>query len=255
MTLAAQRTRRPLARMTAVEARLFLRDAGSVFFGLTFPAVLLLLLGAVMPGFLDPVPELDGQRAIDIYLPVVAILAVATTALTTLPAYLATYRERGVLRRLATTPARPVHLLAAQLLVNLAATAVALLLALLAGMAVFGVAGPANALGAVAALILGTAAMFGIGLLVAAVVPNARVASGVGMLLYFPTLFFAGVWLPGPLMPEAIRRVREWTPPGALAEALSDAWSGGWPAPLHLAVLVGFVLLTGAAAARLFRWE
>ena len=208
-----------------------------------------------MPGFLEPIGDLAGQRPIDIYVPVVVVLAVATTALTTLPAFLATYREKGVLRRLATTPARPTHLLTAQLLVNLAATAVAVLLALIAGTVVFGVAGPANAPGFVVSFALGTAAMFGVGLLVAAVAATARVASGVGMLLYFPTLFFAGVWLPGPLMPESIRRVAEWTPPGALAQAFQDTWAGAWPAPLHLAVLAGYLVLTGAAAARLFRWE
>jgi ABC-2 type transport system permease protein len=245
----------PLVKITAVEARLFLRDAGSVFFALSFPAVLLLLLGGVMPGFLDAAPDLGGRRPIDIYLPVVIILAVATTAITTLPVYLATYREKGVLRRLATTPARPVHLLAAQLLVNLAATALAILLALVVGMVVFGVPGPANVVGFVVAVVFGTAAMFGLGLLVAAVVPNARVAGGVGMLLYFPTLFLAGVWLPGPLMPAAIRRISEWTPPGALAEALPDTWAGAWPAPPHLAVLAAYLVVTGAAAARLFRWE
>ena len=40
---------------------------------------------------------------------------VATVGLTVMPAYLSTYRERGVLRRLATTPASPNHLLTASM--------------------------------------------------------------------------------------------------------------------------------------------
>jgi hypothetical protein len=48
--------------------------------------------------------------------------AVATVGLTVMPAYLATYRERGVLRRLATMPASPNHLRTAQMMVKRWAT-------------------------------------------------------------------------------------------------------------------------------------
>jgi ABC-2 type transport system permease protein len=244
-----------LTKLTIVESKLFVRDFGSVFFALAFPAVLLLALGLVMPGFRDPIEELDGVRPIDLYLPVVAALAIATTALVTLPSYLATYRERKVLRRLAVTPARPVTLLVAQLAVNLVATLVAGVFAFTAGIMIFQVEAPENLAGFVLAFALGAAAMFGIGLLLAAIMPNPRVANGVGMLLYFPMLFFAGGWLPGPAMPEPIRAVGELTPLGAAAQAFHETWAGGWPSPLQIAVMLGYLLFTGALAARSFRYS
>jgi ABC-2 type transport system permease protein len=244
-----------LTKLTIVESKLFVRDLGSVFFGLAFPAVLLLVLGGVMPGFRDPIEELDGVRPVDLYLPVVAALAIATTALVTLPSYLATYRERKLLRRLAVTPVRPVWLLAAQLAVNVAATLAAIVLAFVAGLAVFQVDPPANPAGFILAAGLGAAAMFGIGLLLAAIMPNPRVANGVGMLLYFPLLFFAGVWLPGPAMPEGMQRIGEFTPLGAAAQAFHEAWAGGWPSLLQVAVMLGYLLFTGGLAARSFRYS
>jgi ABC-2 type transport system permease protein len=60
---------------------------------------------------------------------------------------------------------------------------------------------------------------------------------------------------PGPAMPELARTIADLTPLGAAAEAMSDAWFGDWPSPLHVAVLAGWSVLAGAAAARLFRWE
>jgi ABC-2 type transport system permease protein len=56
-------------------------------------------------------------------------------------------------------------------------------------------------------------------------------------------------------MPELARTIADLTPLGAAAEAMSDAWFGDWPSPLHVAVLAGWSVLAGAAAARLFRWE
>jgi putative toxin-antitoxin system antitoxin component (TIGR02293 family) len=93
-------------------------------------------------------------------------------------------------------------------------------------------------------------------LVIAAVAKNGRVASGIGMVVYFPMLFFAGVWTPGDTMPDGARAVADFTPLGAATEAMADSWvHGDWPSALHLLVLVGWSLVGGVAAAKLFRWE
>lgn len=99
--------RSPLARLISVEAKLFLREPVAVIWGLVFPALLLFLLGAFFPGFQDPLEDAPGVRLIDLYAPIVLGLCLATLAFATLPATLATYRQFGVLRRMATTPVHP----------------------------------------------------------------------------------------------------------------------------------------------------
>jgi ABC-2 type transport system permease protein len=246
---------RPLATLTRTEARLFVREPVGLFFAVFFPSMLLLVLGSAMPGFTTASADLGGLRPIDIYLPITGALAIATVAMVTLLGTLSAYRERGVLRRLSTTPVSPVALLAAQLLVNVGALIVGCALAYGTAVVVFAVAAPANVVGTLIGFLLGATAMGAVALLIAALAPTAKAASGLGTLVYFPMMFAAGVWTPGPTMPELVRRVADYTPLGAASQAMQTAWAGGWPHPLHLVVMVGLTVACGATAARWFRWE
>ncbi|MGC4763630.1 ABC transporter permease [Micromonospora sp. DT46] len=244
-----------LAKIVRVEAKLFLRDPVGTFFAIAFPALLILVLGLAMPGTRDPSEELGGRRPVEIYLPITMTLAIATVTMVTLVAVVASYRERGVLRRLSTTPVSPMALLVAQVAVNVAALLVACGLAWLVAATVFDVSPPGNVVGFVLAFTLGSSAMCAVALLVAAVTPSARASSGVGQLIYFPMMFFAGVWTPGPLMPDLVRKIADFTPLGAASQAVQDAWAGSWPTLLHLAVMATFTVVLGGFAARYFRWE
>src|SRR5690242_2374075 len=109
---------RALTRLTAIETRLMLREVGGPMFTVLLPVALLVLVG-----MLDSVhkadPALGGHRGIDTVIPSMSVmLSMAMAAFFMLPVVLANYRERGVLRRFATTPVKPVALLGAQLIMN-----------------------------------------------------------------------------------------------------------------------------------------
>lgn len=244
-----------LSRLTGTEARLFLREPVGAFFALAFPAVLVVVLGNAIPAFSEPSADLDGELPINLYLPVVLALAIGTVTMTSLLGVLAQYRERGVLRRLATTPVKPSALIGAQLGVNVAALLIGSALMMIAAVFAFGSRGPGNWPALLVAFLLGAAAMTGVALLIAAVAPNARASAGIGTLVYFPMLFFAGVWTPGPMMPDAAQRIADFTPLGAASQAMQAAWTGDWPQPLHLAVTAGYALISCLLATRLFRWQ
>ena len=123
------------------------------------------------------------------------------------------------------------------------------------GAAWLGMAMPASPGWFAAAFLLGTGALFAVGLLIAAVAPTARAANAIGMLAFFPSLFLAGAWLPRHQMPDWLSRVGDLTPLGAFRESVQDAWVGTAPDPVHLLALAGVALVAGVAATKLFHWE
>lgn len=249
---------RGLSTLIASEARLFLRDLGNVFFVIAFPSVLLLGMGFAIPGMREAITDIPepwrGLRVVDLFTPMMLCVAAATAGLSTVPAYLASYRETGVLRRMATTPMRPQGVLLAQSLVQLVGVAVGGGLALILGFVVFGTPAPDNAALAVLVFVLATSSMFGIGVLIGGLAPKGATASGIGMLIYFPMLFMAGMWTPGPLMPDAVERIATYTPLGAASQAMNDAWFGLGMPWLQLLVMTAWAVLMFSLAARTFRW-
>jgi ABC-2 type transport system permease protein len=241
-------------KLTRSELRLFLREPMLAFFTLIFPTALVIILGSI-PAFREHSPDLGGGRVIDLYVGISVALVLAMVALQMTPAVLATYRERGILRRLATTPVGPGRMLAAQLVMSMLIAVVSAALVLAVGRIVFDVPLPAQFGSFVIGFLLSAAAVFAVGLFIAALAPSGKAANSIGTLLFFPSMFFAGLWTPREVMPKLIQRIGDFTPLGAGERALHDAAGGHWTNPLSLTVLVAYLLIFGALAARLFRWE
>jgi ABC-2 type transport system permease protein len=241
-------------KLTRNELRLFLREPLVVFFSLLFPAILVVILGSV-PDFREPSPDLGGATVISLYVGISLALSLAMLGLQFLPSVLASYREKGILRRVATTPVRPIVLLAAQMASSLLIAVVSGLLVLAVGRIVYGVGLPGQVAGFVLAYLLSAAGVFAVGLLIAALAPTGKAANSIGTLLFFPSMFFAGLWTPREVLPGILQRIGDFTPLGAGERAMHEAASGHWPHPLPIVVLVAYVVVFGAAAARLFRWE
>jgi len=237
--------------LTRIETRLFLREWTGVFFVFALPLGLLAIFSIVNSGGLS-----DAEQHIPAsFLPTMAIgIGLAMLGMATLPMALATYREKGVLRRLSTTPVPPVKVLIAQLLLHLAAAAAVIVLIVGMGALAFDAALPDAPLRFVVAALLSCLGLFSIGLVIAALLPTSKGAGIVGNILFFPSMFFAGVWTPGDVMPESIRWLRDVTPMGAGMSALQDAWAGGWPDPVHTVSLLAVTAVCLAVAARYFRW-
>jgi ABC-2 type transport system permease protein len=243
-----------LFRLTATETKLFFREPMGVFFALAFPPILLVILGAI-PAFREPDAALGGLRPIEVYTPIVVAVGITMFAISGLPQIFATYREKGVLRRMRTTPVKPAVLLGAQLLMCTIMSVVVLVVVLAIARVVFDVHLPKQPPAYLVAYVLTALAMFVLGLLVASLVPSGKSAGAVGSLLFFPLLFFAGLWVPRDGMNDVLRTISDFTPLGAGVQSLQDAAAGHWPQLLHVAVMLGWTIVAGGLAARYFRWE
>ena len=243
-----------LRRLTITESRLYVRERIGPIWGLGFPLLLLIIFGSI-PSFNRPNADFGGRTELDVYVPVLIAFVTAMLALVALPATLTSYRERGVLRRLQTTPVGPARMLTAQLVVNATMLTIAVVLIVTVAKLAYGVALPGQLVGFVVAAVIAAAALLSIGLLVAAVAPTGRAAQGIGTILFFPMMFFAGLWLPLAQMPSVLRHISHAFPLGAAVQALQDAAAGHWPHTLQLVTMAAYAIGCGLVAMKLFRWE
>jgi ABC-2 type transport system permease protein len=232
--------------LTLTEARLLLREPLAFFWGVAFPMVLLAVMGV-------SASSIGGVPLVSIYEPIVIAFISVAFGVQGIPVQVAGYRQGRVLRRLATTPAGPTRVIGAQLIVSLAVILIATAGVLVVGRLGFGVPFPRNPAGFLLVAVLSATAMVALGLLIGALAPTARSAGAAGTVLFFPLMYFAGLWTPQ--MSATARHIGQFTPLGAAAQALRDSMAGTWPHPTALAVLVICTLVCAGAAARFFRWE
>jgi ABC-2 type transport system permease protein len=239
-------------KLVATETKLFLRTPMWAVLGILLPATVLLAVGLI-PGFTKPSDVTGGYRFVDLFVPSLVVIAIAMLGLQVAPGAIATYREQGVLRRLATTPVPPSYLLLAQLVIHAVVALAGIAVLLVVGHVAFDVPMPRHPLTFLLTLALGLVSVFAIGLIAASLARTGKGAGGLAMVAYFPIMFLGGVYLPRPLLPAVVQRIGAYIPPGT--QPLQDAWVGNGVQPLQFVVLALFALGGTALAVRLFRWE
>lgn len=240
-------------QLVRTELKLFLREPMMVFWGLLFPIGLEVVMGVA--GGNKHHQDFGGLRLIDVYTPIVTVFSVTLVAMGALPSSLASYRDKGYLRRLSTTPVGAWRLLAAQAVIIFALVAADVIVITLVARFAFSVPLPQEFGGWVLVILLTMTTMLSLGVLVAAIAPSQRVAGAAGSLLFFPLMFFAGLWVPQAEMGSTLRAISHFTPLGASDPAVQNALAGQWPGTTHLLVLLGYTVVLCALAARFFRWE
>jgi len=244
-----------LLKLTWMEAKLFLREPASAFFTLVFPLLYLFLYGAISGN--QPAPMYGGRGMLDLAIPSLTAVIIAMAGLMSITMTMATYREKGILRRLRTTPVHPLLVLAAQVMVVFTMTAAGMLLLVGAGMSVFHLRFEGQVVSLLGGFILGSLSFFGIGFLLAGSMPTVRSAWVAAMALLYPMLLLSGAFFPVDLLPAAIRTISAFNPLTYVVNLLTGLWIGeSWSSHLlDVGVLVGMLLIGIVITPRIFRWE
>ncbi|RQP12439.1 MAG: ABC transporter permease [Microbacteriaceae bacterium] len=245
---------RELAALVRMDRIQLMRNPTALVMILVVPFGLLLLQAYLIPGTRTPV-DADGRTAIDHFAAIALLVAAMSVALTNYPASIAGYRETGMLRRLDATPAGAGRVLLSQWVVSVVCLVLAMGALCALAVWVIGVPAPENPGALVLVAALGAMSLMSLGSLIAAVAANVPIAYGSGALLFMAGLLFAGVWTPGPLMPQALRDVGSVIPPGAMTQGVFSAWFEGELPLMTVVVLIVWAIVPAAFAARLFRWR
>jgi ABC-2 type transport system permease protein len=167
-------------------------------------------------------------------------------------------REKGILKRLNTTPLPRWALVGSNILVRLLIAAAQTVIIVGIGIAVLGVEVTGNPLVIGGFVVLGALAFTSIGYVIASFARTEEAANGMTSIVQFPLMFLSGIFFPLEVMPEWLRGVATFLPLTYLGDALRQTMVGGTPfAPLGVdaIVLVGWLAVTLAVSARYFRWQ
>jgi ABC-2 type transport system permease protein len=240
--------------LARVETRLFLREKLALI-GVFGVPVGLVIGFAQIPGFGKPQASFGGESGTEYVAALGVAICLAAIALQALPAVIAQYRERGILRRLGVTPVRPLTLLTAKLAVWAAVAVISTVIVVAVSRLAFHVPLPAAPGWFVLSLAFAIASLIALGMFVTAVSPTVRGAGGLGMVLWFANMFLAGVWVPTSSMSPVMRKIGNLTPLGSALHALRDSWQGIDPRLEYLGIMAAWTVLAGGLAARFFRWD
>jgi len=252
----AVRARRPGLRslliMVRSETKMVARDIAGLIVPFGLP--LLILLTSAPAASQELI--LADRTALDLFvMPLVVVMALAMIGVLNMPSFLAYYRRAGILRRLAVTPASPLMVLCAQVFVSLLQSALGIALAAGVAVVLFDANPPLHGGAALGVLALTAAAMYSLGMIVAAAAPTPNAAVAIGLVGFLGLGATGGMFGGRQSLPEPVAEVGAYLPFGAGVDALSAAWAGqsieaGSLLSLAVAIVIGCLI-----AALLFRWD
>ena len=234
---------RALFAQLKIEMVLSLRRGESLLITIVVPVVLLVFFGAV------------ASTPPDFLVPGLLALAVMSTSMVSLGIATAYERYYGALKRLLGSPLPRTSLIAAKTLSVLLIELVQVVLLVAIARLMFGWSPAGSFLVALLALVLGTAAFAGHGLLMAGTL-RAEATLAVANGLYLVFLLLGGFILPLDRLPGPIDLAAHVLPAAALTDATRAALSASdQSVPGSLALLAAWAVVTMGAAAFTFRPE
>jgi ABC-2 type transport system permease protein len=167
-----------------------------------------------------------------------------------IPVHVASYRERGVLRRFAAAGFPRWSFALAQMVTGLVAIAVGSVVLLAVAAPIYGLPPVQHLPQVLAAFGLGAVAFVGIGVLLGTLLPSARAAQAVGLIIFFPSFLLGAGGPPPHVMGSALRHVAGFLPLTWVTDAVRDPWLGLGMATGSLAVVAALAMVAGGLAVR-----
>lgn len=241
--------------MLKTELKLSLRGMDMVIFAICVPVVALALIGILYGNK----PAFSGAEFtfLEQSFGAAATISICAGGVMGLPLVVSDYRSKGILKRYKVTPVHPSMILLVQVTVYTLYAAVSLLLLYAEAVLFFGYQFRGNIISFLGCYLLVIVSTFSIGMMVGGIAPNAKIASVIASLLYFPMLIFSGATLPYEVMPGALQKASNLLPltqgikllkAASLGETL-----GSTAVPVISAISVAAVC--SLIALRFFKWE
>lgn len=247
-----------LAHQYRYDQKQFWREPASVFFTVALPVIFLFLFASV---FGNDTLRVNGHRIkqTTYEVPAIVTLAVVSATIVNLAITFAILREKGLLKRVRSTPLPPWVYLAGRILTATVVCVLLVAVLVVIGRIAYGVAIPTRTLpGLLLTLVVGTAACCALGFALTSAIPSEQAAPAVVNGVVLPLYFFSGVFIPDSNLPAGMKFIGALFPVRHLFQAFLTAFDPFSPSPgiawSHLAVLAAWGIVGAAVATRTFRW-
>lgn len=240
---------KPLFSQLRMELAVIARNGEQLLVVIGIPATLLLFFSSI-----DLLPT-NEQNNVDFLLPGILALAVMSTAMVSLGIATGFERSYAVLKRLGATPLGIPRLVLAKSCAVGVVEAIQFSVLLVIGL-ILGWSPAGTSWGqCLIALLLGTLAFAGLGLLMAGTL-KAELNLAAQNAVYLIMLLVGGVVIPITSLPSPLRAVGSGLPSGALADVLREALSNSGSHPQSSWVILSlWAIVTPILASRWFRWH
>lgn len=233
--------------LARTEARLLTREWATMIFAFVFPPLTMLIIAGSFgserdEAFNDLAPD-------DFYVTGYFAIPIAAMALIGLPMALATYRERGVLRRFQAFGVPRSSVIATQSIVAAGMIALGSALVLAVALPTYGIPAVERPLELIAGFAAGTVTMLLLGTACGLVIGSARGAQAFGLLLFFPMFLLSGGGPPPSVMPAIMRRLSDVLPLTHVVGAIRDPWLDDGSIALHLVGLAAWAIVGAVVVA------
>ena len=237
------------------ELKLNIRNMNMVIFAIIMPLVVLVILGFLYGTKLAA----DGAAYtfLDQSFGALCTISICAGGLMGLPLVVAEYRERKILKRFQVTPVSPVMLLAVEFMIYVIYAAASMLTLFPVAKLFWNVNIHGSWLAFLGSWLLTMVSTLSIGMMVGGIAKNAKTASVIACVLYFPMLIFSGATLPFEVMPEMVQRVIRVLPMTQGIQLMKET-SLGLPVGnvwLPIIVMAAVTVLCTGIAVKCFKWE
>ena len=195
---------------------------------------------------------------IDFLVPGIVAMMIMSNNMNGVAGQIASWRERGILRRMQGTTLKASTFIAAQITARLLLNGTQALIVLGVARLIFGVEVRGSWFTLISFVILGTLAFMAIGFIIAGIAKTPESAAPIAGFLSFPMLFLGGVFFPIKNMPEFLQPIVHILPIAHLSHALRETMNVGasfMSLGTEALILGGWLIGAFIVASYTFKWE
>ncbi|MDD5947538.1 MAG: ABC transporter permease [Oscillospiraceae bacterium] len=237
------------------ELKLNIRNMNMVIFAVIMPLVVLIILGIIYGT--KPAAEGAEYTFLEQSFGALCTISICAGGLMGLPLVVAEYRERKILKRFQVTPVSPFLLLMVEFTIYVVYCIVSMMTLFPVTMLIWNVQIRGSLAAFLGCWLLTMVSTLSIGMMVGGVAKNAKSASVIASILYFPMLFFSGATLPFEVMPPVIQKIVGIFPLTQGIELMKSAFLG---VPIDnmwvpIVIMIAVTMICMSISVRFFKWE